>query len=153
MDNVISMETKMPVHQLIYVSLAQKKMLKSDLYIILRKARKNNEHSDVTGLLVYSDEYFIQVLEGKKEVVKNLFKKISEDTRHSDIQILEERETSERAFLNWKMAYSTPSLRDLANWSGLKNAININQVMKGLQQDTSHLSGILTSALKNQTHI
>jgi hypothetical protein len=153
MDNVISMETKMPVHQLIYVSLAQKKMLKSDLYIILRKARKNNEHSDVTGLLVYSDEYFIQVLEGKKEVVKNLFKKISEDTRHSDIQILEERETSERAFLNWKMAYSTPSLRDLANWSGLKNATNINQVMKGLQQNTSHLSGILTSALKNQTHI
>jgi hypothetical protein len=153
MDNVISMEIKMPVHQLIYVSLAQKKMLKSDLYIILRKARKNNEHSDVTGLLIYSDEYFIQVLEGKKEVVKNLFKKISEDTRHSDIQILEERETSERAFLNWKMAYSTPSLRDLANWSGLKNATNINQVMKGLQQDTSHLSGILTSALKNQTHI
>jgi hypothetical protein len=153
MDNVISMETKMPVHQLIYVSLAQKKMLKSDLYIILRKARKNNEHSDVTGLLIYSDEYFIQVLEGNKEVVKNLFKKISEDTRHSDIQILEERETSERAFLNWKMAYSTPSLRDLANWSGLKNATNINQVMKGLQQDTSHLSGILTSALKNQTHI
>lgn len=153
MDNVISMETKMPVHQLIYVSLAQKKMLKSDLYIILRKARKNNEHSDVTGLLIYSDEYFIQVLEGKKEVVKNLFKKISEDTRHSDIQILEERETSERAFLNWKMAYSTPSLRDLANWSGLKNATNINQVMKGLQQNTSHLSGILTSALKNQTHI
>ena len=153
MNNIISMETKMPVHQLIYVSLAQKKMLKSDLYIILRKARKNNEHSDVTGLLIYSDEYFIQVLEGKKEVVKNLFKKISEDTRHSDIQILEERETSERAFLNWKMAYSTPSLRDLANWSGLKNATNINQVMKGLQQNTSHLSGILTSALKNQTHI
>jgi hypothetical protein len=146
------MEKKMSVHQLIYVSLAQKKMLKSDLYIILRKARKNNEHSDVTGLLIYSDEYFLQVLEGKKEVVKKLFKKISDDERHSDIQVLKEREVNERSFSNWKMAYSTPSLRELANWSGLQNATTIDQVMKKLQKNPSQLSGILTKALENQAH-
>lgn len=141
----------MPVYQLIYASLSQKKMLKSDLYIILRKARNNNEHSGVTGLLIYSDEYFIQLLEGRREIVEKLFKKISTDDRHSDIQILDKREASERAFSNWKMAYSTPSLRDLANWSGLKNATTISQIMKNVQCNPNHLTGILTSALENQT--
>jgi hypothetical protein len=143
----------MPVHQLIYASLAQKKMLKSDLYIILRKARNNNEHSGVTGLLIYSNEYFIQLLEGEKDVVKRLFKTISKDERHANIQILSESDTIERAFVNWEMAYSTPSVRDLANWSGLQNATTIGQIMENLQRDPNHLTGILTSALENQTVI
>ena len=37
-------------------------MLKPDLYMILRHARKNNEARDITGLLVYSDEHFFQIL-------------------------------------------------------------------------------------------
>ncbi|MBT5841092.1 MAG: BLUF domain-containing protein, partial [Rhodospirillaceae bacterium] len=63
----------MSLHQLIYSSSPSKKVLKSHLYIILRQARKNNKIIGVTGLLIYSDEHFFQILEGEKEVVSELF--------------------------------------------------------------------------------
>ena len=67
----------MAEYQIVYSSLASKKMLKSDLYIILRKARHNNKMRSVTGFLVYIEQSFFQVLEGEKNLVSELFKKIS----------------------------------------------------------------------------
>jgi hypothetical protein len=82
----------MSVHQLIYSSSAGKKRLKPDLYMILRHARKNNEARDITGLLVYSDEHFLPILEGEKGAVSQLFDTISRDDRHSSIQVLHDSE-------------------------------------------------------------
>ena len=78
--------------QIVYSSLATKKMLKSDLYMILRQARLNNEQSGVTGILIFSDGYFFQVLEGEEKIVSDLYKTISDDDRHSDIQLLLEED-------------------------------------------------------------
>ena len=66
----------MKIHQIVYSSLASTKMLKSDLVIILRKARANNRISDITGLLMYVDGYFLQTLEGNEDDVRNTYKKI-----------------------------------------------------------------------------
>ena len=60
------------LYQLVYSSKAINKMILSHLIGILRKARINNKLSDVTGLLVFVDGMFLQVLEGEEGKVKDL---------------------------------------------------------------------------------
>ena len=64
------------LYQLFYSSISARKMMKSHLYMILRQARLNNELSNVTGLLVFVDGLFLQVLEGEESAVKNIFENI-----------------------------------------------------------------------------
>ncbi|NIV13417.1 MAG: phosphonate transporter, partial [Aliifodinibius sp.] len=109
----------MTVHQIVYTSDSSKKMLKSDLYIILRTSRMNNKSLGVTGLLVYCDKKFFQVLEGPRDVVSQLFEKISIDDRHFGVRTLSAKDVPKRAFESWEMAYASPSANELANWAGL----------------------------------
>ena len=102
-------------YQLVYSSSPAKKMMQSHLYIILRNARLKNKRSNITGLLVFTDGIFLQVLEGEENIVKTIFETIQSDTRHQDITILFEGYVGDRAFPNWEMAYSSPSARDMAN--------------------------------------
>jgi hypothetical protein len=45
---------------------------------------KNNDLK-ITGILMYSDGNFLQVLEGQKDLIDPLFKKIKQDSRHYNI--------------------------------------------------------------------
>ena len=141
----------MSINQLIYSSSASKKMLKSDLYIILRQARKNNELNGVTGLLIYTDKHFFQVLEGPKKVVSQLFEKISNDKRHYDIQILGESDIDFCAFPNWKMAYAAPSDRELATWAGLHSTTTVEATLSRLKSESIRVSEFLSNVLKKSS--
>ena len=143
----------MAEYQIVYSSLASKKMLKSDLYIILRKARHNNKMRSVTGLLVYIEQSFFQVLEGDKKLVSELFKKISSDERHTNIRILYEGEIDKRSFPNWEMAYATLSARELANWAGLKNTTTLENIFESMQSENSRVTTVLSNLLKNPSLI
>ena len=143
----------MSINQLIYSSSASKKMLKSDLYIILRQARKNNEFIGVTGLLIYADKYFFQVLEGQKEAVSQLFEKISNDKRHYDVQILGESNINICAFPNWRMAYATPSDRELATWAGLNSTTTVEATLNRLKSESGRVSEFLSNVLEKSSLI
>ena len=139
----------MPIHQIIYSSSAFKKMLKSDLYILLRQSRINNKLKNVSGLLFYIEGTFFQVLEGSREDVSELFVKISNDNRHTDIKILSENSTDIRDFPDWEMAYASPSLKDLSTWAGLNNTTNIEEVLKDLDTKTSKVPEFLSNMIKH----
>jgi hypothetical protein len=124
-------------------------MLKSDLYILLRKSRINNKLKNISGLLFYLEGTFFQVLEGSREDVSELFVKISSDNRHTGIKILSESSTDVRSFSDWEMAYASPSLKDLSTWAGLKNTTNIEEVLKDLDTKTSKVPEFLSNVLKN----
>ena len=65
---------------------------------------QNNKLVNVTGLLVYFEKLFFQVLEGDDKVVDRLFVKIGKDPRHKDILRLKtEYEVNERLFPIWSM--------------------------------------------------
>jgi len=49
-------------------------------------------------LLLYNEEAFIQVIEGKREIIKNLFGRISKDSRHSNMVKLLGKPIEKRAF-------------------------------------------------------
>ena len=52
---------------LIYVSSAIKLMHDDELLLLLEKARENNSRLGITGMLLYKEGNFMQMLEGGKE--------------------------------------------------------------------------------------
>lgn len=93
------------LYSLIYVSTAVRLLDNNELLEILRTSRKNNIENNVTGLLLYKEGNFLQILEGEEADVKFIFEKIKKDTRHTDIIIIFEEPTETREFDNWQMAF------------------------------------------------
>ena len=57
---------------LVYVSSAVRPFSKSELVELLNVTRDNNSRLGVTGMLLYRDGNFMQVLEGGEPVVRAL---------------------------------------------------------------------------------
>jgi len=70
---------------------------------ILQQSRHNNPKLGITGLLCVSDNLFIQVLEGGRDEVCELYNAIARDDRHEHVRILAYEEISERRFGGWTM--------------------------------------------------
>ena len=57
----------------------------------------------MTGVLCFSGGIFLQVLEGGRTVVSQLYNRIAGDARHTDVVLLNYEEVSERRFAGWAM--------------------------------------------------
>lgn len=97
------------LYHLTYRSIAIPEITIEQIEDILKTARNFNSKNDLSGCLVFSKGYFIQLLEGSKDTIKKLMESIDMDKRHTNIHILSEGETEERIFENWDMAYLKPS--------------------------------------------
>ncbi|USD66889.1 BLUF domain-containing protein [Vibrio sp. SCSIO 43136] len=91
--------------RLIYVSTVTEEFAHSTLDDILLVARENNSEAHVTGMLCFNRKYFLQCLEGSRDAVNNIYNKIAQDRRHTDITILSFEDISEREFVDWSMGY------------------------------------------------
>lgn len=82
---------------------------KSDaLHQILHSARLRNSECGITGALLFSTEYFAQVLEGPKLAIENTFERIQRDDRHNEVTVLECSDIGSRDFPDWSMARVAP---------------------------------------------
>jgi hypothetical protein len=90
---------------LIYVSNATRALVDHELEAILEKSRKENEHLQVTGLLLYKDVSFMQLLEGAEATVRTLLERIVCDPRHYHVTTLQCGETESRQFPDWTMGF------------------------------------------------
>lgn len=93
----------MSINQLVYVSQSTRKMSAEDLNAILRSAKDNNQHIDVTGSLFYNGGWFLQVLEGPLDTITALYKKIEKDPRHKNSRVLYNEPAKFRTFTRWSM--------------------------------------------------
>lgn len=91
--------------QLAYSSIAGQLLTEDQLSDLLSTAMIFNTLNNVTGVLLYHERIFFQVLEGDKETVEKLYKKISADLRHKDLQLHWTTHTEERIFDEWSMGY------------------------------------------------
>ena len=103
---------------LIYVSTSVKLLSDEELSDILKVSRENNSGKDITGLLLYKDGNFMQVLEGPDESVEALYKKIEADPRHKDLNILSREQISARQFPGWGMAFQNLDNPNIKNEPG-----------------------------------
>ena len=90
---------------LIYASSANKMFSETELVELLKFSRENNKRLDITGMLLYKDGNFIQVLEGPEEAVDGLYQKIMGDPRHVNIMMLGKQPIPERQFADWAMGF------------------------------------------------
>ncbi len=91
--------------RLIYISYAKQDMSDADIKQILEKSKINNKSKHVTGLLMYSDRYFFQCLEGERRDVNQTYLRIAGDPRHSKCVLIDYSEVSARLFPTWSMDY------------------------------------------------
>jgi len=118
-------------------------MPKSKLYQILRHARLENGKRNVTGILVFSDNMFFQVLEGDENVVRSLMQKITPDKRHLDVKIIFEGEVATPSFPSWEMAYVSTNAKEMATWAGLRNTTTIDETLAYLSSTPSQVPEVL----------
>jgi hypothetical protein len=87
------------------MSSASRPFSEADLIKLLHKARLNNASLNVTGMLLYKEGNFLQLLEGEKQVVMDLYEFIKTDTGHYGATLLDKAEISERLFGDWSMGF------------------------------------------------
>lgn len=105
----------MSYHQLIYVSdLANQD--ESQLGPILESAVRHNTQDGITGMLLYSEGNFLQVLEGPIDAVKATYARICKDSRHQNASLLLEQDVPQRHFANWSMGYHRLGPDDVARF-------------------------------------
>jgi hypothetical protein len=86
-----------------YASRAVPSVDQDELVAILRKSKSNNPAVGVTGVLCFSEGIFLQVLEGGRRGVNQLYNRIACDSRHTDVELLVYEEIGERRFSGWSM--------------------------------------------------
>ncbi|MEL7486100.1 MAG: BLUF domain-containing protein [Pseudomonadota bacterium] len=91
--------------QLLYTSNAVREFSDEELVGLLREARKRNTTRDVTGLLIYGDEAFMQAIEGPEDQVDRLFDTIRQDPRHQDVRQIYRETIPTKQFLSWRMGF------------------------------------------------
>ena len=95
----------MKIYFLVYVSIASSDLSEQQLVDILKVSRENNTRDDITGMLLYKDRRFMQLLEGPETAVCATYTRIARDVRHHDATILLEGITGERDFVDWSMGF------------------------------------------------
>jgi hypothetical protein len=96
------------LHHIAYVSLSRAPLELDFLTKIMEVSKNNNERDDITGVLMYHDLLFFQVLEGGKSVVEDCYARISHDSRHTALSLMLEESAEIRAFSSWAMGYVGP---------------------------------------------
>lgn len=105
------------LYELIYRSTAKPGTTAQDLEDILKTARDFNRANNITGCLLYHDGQFLQILEGDFQVLLDLYDRIKRDPRHREFLLLHMKETSQRIYSNWTMAFKSLNRNQLSNYS------------------------------------
>jgi hypothetical protein len=91
---------------LVYASRAVVGFGLDDLDDLLAHARSANARAGVTGLLLFRDHRFLQLLEGPATAVREKMAYIAEDPRHDQVTVLLEEHVPARQFPDWSMGYA-----------------------------------------------
>ena len=91
--------------ELSYLSEAVSDMSFLGLMRLLESARAFNQQNGITGILLYDNQQFGQIIEGERANVMKTWKRIQDDKRHHRIELLEIREISERSYPEWLLRF------------------------------------------------
>jgi hypothetical protein len=91
----------------IYASTAAATFKESDIPALLEHARAANSERALTGMLLYIEGGFFQVLEGDDAAVDDVYTRINRDPRHSKVTLIIREPIAARDFSEWTMGFST----------------------------------------------
>ena len=91
--------------RILYVSEITASISDIDVQVILGSSQMKNRRLDVTGVLARSPENFLQVLEGRREAVIEVMRRVTSSTRHCNVRVLMDEEITRRSFPEWGMGF------------------------------------------------
>jgi hypothetical protein len=106
------MNTKTSIYQLMYLSHTPHDVSDEQINNILIASRRNNMRDSITGLLIYHNQLFMQILEGDKNDVQRCYERVLNDPRHGSPSIIWEEEVADRSFPQWQMGFNWASELD-----------------------------------------
>ncbi|MCH9672097.1 MAG: BLUF domain-containing protein [Gammaproteobacteria bacterium] len=89
---------------MIYSSEATSGVGSEQIEALISAARIKNARLGITGVLVYADNLFIQVLEGQRSIVEEMLATVASDARNRDLTVFHRIHDTEQMFTHWKMA-------------------------------------------------
>lgn len=131
--------------QLVYVSNRKPSCTAEEIEKILVSCKKNNPPLNITGVLLYSDTKFIQLVEGDAKVITTLYDKIKLDARHSNPMMLSYGPIKEKSFPSWHMGSKKMASNDVdfkTDISSEDKAI-FNTLLNGEKADGQRILNIL----------
>lgn len=119
--------------QLTYTSIATQPIDTDSLLTLLKSARRKNKQLGITGMLLYADDSFFQVLEGDPGTIDQLFQEISQDKRHSNVTIIIREPIDTRTFGDWTMGHAQFTMQDAEEILGANDVFGRGESFAQLQ--------------------
>jgi hypothetical protein len=126
------------------MSQAKESTTLASLAVILAQARSLNEQNHITGVLVYGQQQFMQLIEGEEAVIAELYERIARDPRHQNVFKLADKAIAARSFSQWSMAFEQLSA---ANFMELTGYVSPEQLADQLATSSS-ADSILLNKMK-----
>jgi hypothetical protein len=121
--------------QIAYTSNSAREFSEARLAEMLSDFRRNNERDNITGLLIYYRQSFLQVFEGPKERVEQLWRHIRNDERHVLVTRIYHRAIDCRVFGEWSMAFENLDNDVDLYLDGFTRLLSENSVNKSTPQN------------------
>ncbi|MBK5214414.1 MAG: BLUF domain-containing protein [Flavobacteriaceae bacterium] len=90
------------LHTLCYISNSVDLWQSPKLEEFFSYVKTKNIFRNITGLLLYNEGTFLQVLEGEIDDINTLLSKIEKDERHNQITVIMHREINHRFFESYQ---------------------------------------------------
>ena len=130
-----------------YVSSVSHTLSNDQIQEVLDYSRNWNIEHNITGILLYSEGNFFQVLEGDKDLLQSLFSRISMDERHRNLITLFRKEVSETKFNTYKSDFISLDSR----FQGKSIALYFSQIEKlnpEIQSSVRYILNKFTEGIK-----
>jgi hypothetical protein len=131
-----------PLLSLVYSSQAVIGFDMRALDALLEHARGSNDNAGVTGLLLFKDHRFLQLLEGPEPAVREKMRLIVEDARHHEVRVLLEEHIPARQFPEWTMGYAADDTLRHADMPGYRTTFDDIDFIPDDQQHSSTLPAL-----------
>lgn len=125
-----------------YCSTSTKSFSQAELLELLTLSRANNSKLGLTGMLLYRNGEFVQVLEGPEQEVRALVHKIKQDPRHTNVVKLLEGYCDERQFPYWYMGFCDVDSSEVRNMPGFTQYLS-TPLFVGLASDPTDCQKLL----------
>ena len=134
---------------IIYVSTAVEPMSDDALKELLHTSRVNNERNRVTGMLLYKNGHFMQVIEGDEARVTELMNIIEKDIRHKNVDILRSAYIQSRDFPNWTMGFQNLDTEDYSKIPGFTKLLESDFKPEYFAENTTEAHALLLAFKEN----
>ncbi|WP_233123831.1 MULTISPECIES: BLUF domain-containing protein [Henriciella] len=117
------------LYRLVYVSTAVDSLTDQDIESILNVSQSNNDERYITGFLAHNGKAFMQALEGARDEVQDIYRRITKDDRHTGVTQIIGEPVSCRAFPEWSMNYHRVDNQGGASTMVIRNDDSIDALL------------------------